>query len=182
MVQVTTQIYRPKGDAKVWCPIETFKEIYPQINPGTTAERYIITHRSAFECYQHSIPKHITIDCVGKKTQRLLDTLGYTTKRYDSADDIVIDGCFDYVWLHGDRYRQDFSPFPNVTAIHTYTTIPICENIKKLENIEIKKLWVYSNHAMDLLNASLVKADRLYVPPSVWVDSIRWKKITRFNP
>lgn len=182
MVQVTTQIYRPKGDTKMWCPIETFKGIYPQINPGTTAERYIITHRSAFECYQHSIPKHITIDCVGKKTQSLLDTLGYTTIRYDSADDIIIDGCFDYVWLHGDRYRQDFSPFPNVTAIHTYSTQRIDDNLAILESIEIEKLWVYSSNAMEILDRSIVKADRLYVPPSVWVDSIRWKKITRFNP
>ena len=182
MVQVTTQIYRPKDEDKLWLPLETFKGVYPQKNPGTTAERYIITHRSAFECYQHSIPKSNVIDCVGKKTQASLEYLGYTTKRYDSADDIVIDGCFDYVWLHGDRYRQDFSPFPNVTAIHTYSTQRIDDNLAILESIEIEKLWVYSSNAMEILDRSIVKADRLYVPPSVWVDSIRWKKITRFNP
>ena len=182
MVQVTTQIYRPKDEDKLWLPLETFKGVYPQTNPGTTAERYIITHRSAFECYQHSIPKSNVIDCVGKKTQASLEHLGYTTKRYDSADDIEIDSCFDYVWLHGDRYRQDFSVFPNVCSIHTYATVPIQENLDKLEALDIKKLWVYSSNAMDILDSSLVQTDRLYAPPSVWVDSIRWKKLTRFDP
>ena len=48
--------------------------------------------------------------------------------------------------------------------------------------LDIKKLWVYSSNAMDILDSSLVQADRLYAPPSVWVDSIRWKKLTRFDP
>ena len=92
--------------------------------------------------YQHSIPKSNVIDCVGKKTQASLEHLGYTTKRYDSADDIEIDSCFDYVWLHGDRYRQDFSVFPNVCSIHTYATVPIQENLDKLEALDIIKLGI----------------------------------------
>lgn len=182
MAKVTTQIHCPKDNSKEWVPLETFKGIYPQLNPGTAGERYIITHRSAFECYAHFMPKEVLVICVGKKTEKFLISLGYTTERYDSADDIIIDGCYEYIWLHGDRYRQDFGVFPNVTAIHTYTTIPIVENLDKLERMNIDKLWVYSSNAMDILNTSLVQADRLYAPPSVWVDSIRWKKLTRFNP
>ena len=72
--------------------------------------------------------------------------------------------------------------FPNVCSIHTYATVPIQENLDKLEALDIKKLWVYSSNAMDILDSSLVQTDRLYAPPSVWVDSIRWKKLTRFDP
>lgn len=192
MYQVSTQIVRPPiaDDNYFWIPLEGTSQVTNQLPMSIKSPSIlIVTHRRAFEHYKFVCNRNVTVLCVGERTRDYLEAQGFEHVVYHkSAQQISIDDCYNYFWLHGDKFKVNFRKEglkyrENVVAIKTYSTNTLLDNVKEITRVTPSIISVYSQGQYNLIESSGYIPDLLRVVPSVEMKKVeQWKKVEVFNP
>ena len=192
-MNVFTQLNKPSSleDSDIWLPClvtETVDHFSAWKQP------LIVTHRAALDHYQHDLKPLLNqhVHCIGPKTYDQIVDMGFTNVHLHGfyADDIKMNQApiTPCTWLHGDRYRKDFSKFTGVTAIQTYKTSLQESSLDTVTRMitanELEHLWVYSDMVVQALESNK-KLDRskvkLFHTESCKPDN-NWKMVKDFYP
>ena len=184
---ITTQANCPfpiDNDDLSWIPCiksELIDQQYRFYLPGF--DYIICTNQLAWDFWiQQDRKEFPTIITVGKTPNTYLPENAKIIQ-YESADDIQIEPNKLYAWIHGDKYKRDFSKYDNVRYTQTYSSRFDQDAVWEVARFKPEELYVYTQNVLTAIEeCGNFETTKLYHTKSCTPNKSLWKEPIEFYP
>ena len=189
-MKLYTQINKPKDleSDSLWLPCLKTETI---THRKAWKQPLLLTHIEPIKHYDHNIVELLNerVYCIGGRTYDRLKEMGFVNVEMHGlyAEDIKLTSraLTPCTWLHGDKFKRDFSKAVGVTAIQTYKSSLHEASLNRIlteEFVSLSEIWVYSSRVLEALETKSFPQATIHHTESCYPNPEKWKKLTQFYP